>query len=231
MENPLVLDSEILSDCSGTVSMRNTDNALYDCSSANPMRSLTEIKYGEIIKEYYYYTGFTGPTGPEGPTGPTCSCNTISNTFINTYSTSSQQVLKNYPVIFDTNSSISGICYHSPGTPQIYLYQTGFYYVYINLYHIEGSQFSLFKNSIHIVPQSTIGSVSGSSQNSTCFILEITQDDLTLQISNTSDVLSCQIELINITQYTPSITLYDASSLGYDIPQINASITLFLLCG
>jgi hypothetical protein len=40
---------------------------------------------------------------------------------------------------------------------------------------------------------------------------------------------ACNIELINKTIGTGSVTLYDASSVGFPISQINATITILFL--
>jgi len=171
-----------------------------------------EVKYGQNTKEYFY-----------------CGGNTRPNTFINIYSENNQQVNNNSPVIFDINNFMCGNCCHDPSTSQIMIWKTGFYHIYTNLYHVEECQFALFKNSVHILPGSTIGSMAGTTQNSNVVIIQITSDDMTTETSLSPCGMACQIELINITP-TPFVTLYDASSLGYIVPQINATITIHLLC-
>jgi hypothetical protein len=205
-----------------------------------------ELKYCESIREYFYYTGYTGCAGPTGirgdmgctgmrghmgytgPTGPTGSVY-LSNTFLSVFNTNQQEVAFNNPVVFNYDNSIFGDCIHIPNSSQLLFWRTGYYYVYINLYHIEGCQFSLYKNSTSIIPGSTIGSLSGTTQNSSSLILEINDSDMIYQTGLSPSGYACNIELINITPFVQSITLYDASSVGFTIPQINATISIFFL--
>jgi hypothetical protein len=118
-----------------------------------------DLERCETIREYFYYTGYTGPTGPTGMTGPR-GISKQENTFMTVYNTTLQQILPNSPVIFETNNCCYGSCFHSPNTSQIFIWRTGYYSIYINLFHLESSQFSLYKNGI-IVPGTAIGSLSG----------------------------------------------------------------------
>ena len=198
-----------------------------------------EILLGQTIREYFYFTGSPGPPGPAGLPGPPgqagptgaagAPASHFSNTFLNVYNTNQQQVLKNSPIIFDTNNYIHGNCAHNPQTSQIHIWSPGFYYVYTNIYHIEGCQFSLFKNTDTIVPGSTIGSLTGSSQNSSVVILQVTSDDISQPCPFSPFGKACIIEVYNNTPYIPFVTLYDSSGLGYSIPQINATLTIYLL--
>jgi hypothetical protein len=218
------------------------------------MSNTNEAKYCQSVREYYYYTGCTGPagasgergdlgctgergymghtgatgaTGATGPTGP--SYNNFSNSFMNVYSTSQQQVISNNPVVFDLNNSVMGDCAHNLNSSQLLFWRTGYYFVYINLYHIEGCQFSLYKNSNSIVPASTIGSLSGTTQNSSSLILHISAENMIYPTNLSPTGYACNIELINNTIGTGSVTLYDASAVGFPISQINATITILFL--
>lgn len=186
-----------------------------------------EVKYGQTVKEYYYHGGFTGPTGPTGPTGTDSMSDT---TFLNIYNTEKQIINMNSPIIFNSNNSIHGCCSHSPRTSQIFIWKTGFYHVFTNIYHFEACQFSLFKNSTELIPGSTIGTISGTTQNSNTVIIHINSDDFIMDCSSSPFGMACSIELINTTPTIDSILLYDASGLGYLYPQINSSISLFSLC-
>jgi hypothetical protein len=199
-----------------------------------------ELKYCQTIREYFYYTGYTGCTGPTGPigmtgdigytgaTGPTGSVY-LSNTFLSVFNTNQQDVLFNKPIVFNNDNSVLGDCIHIQNGSQLLFWKTGYYYVYINLYHIEGCQFSLYKNSTSIIPGSIIGSLSGTTQNSSSLILQINDTDMIYQTGLSPSGYACNIELINITPFVQSITLYDASSIGFTIPQINATISIFFL--
>jgi hypothetical protein len=186
-----------------------------------------DLERCETIREYFYYTGYTGPTGPTGMTGPR-GISKQENTFMTVYNTTLQQILPNSPVVFETNNCCYGSCFHSPNTSQIYIWRTGYYSIYINLFHLESSQFSLYKNGI-IVPGTAIGSLSGSTQLSNSFILCIQDSDMTTQTPHSPTGYACAIELFNNTLYYPYITLYDASSIGFSTPQINANITISFL--
>ena len=179
-----------------------------------------EILYGKSVREYYYFSGQQGPPGPPG---------SISQTFLNVYNETSQTILENNPIIFDTHNSIFGDCTHEPKSSEIFIWKTGYYHIYTNIYPIDGCQFSLYKNSFYIVPGSTIGSISGSTQNSNSIIVQITCEDICWATELSPCGYACKLELVNNTPYKSSITLYDASGLGYTLPQINASILIFLL--
>jgi hypothetical protein len=191
-----------------------------------------EILLGKTVREYFYFTGSPGPSGPVGPpgtVGPIGPPGNSLDTFLNIYNTTQQQVLKNYPIVFESNNYIHGSCAHEPGTSKIHLWAPGFYYVYTNIYHIEGCTFSLFKNSNVIIPGSTIGSLTGSSQNSSVVILQVCEDDILFPCPLSPSGKTCILEVYNNTPYIPFVTLYDSSGLGYSVPQINATLTIFLL--
>jgi hypothetical protein len=178
-----------------------------------------EMLLGQCIREYFYFTGSPGPPGPSGS----------ADTFLNIYNTTHQQVLKNAAINFESNNYIEGSCAHGPGTSQIHLWKPGFYYVYTNIYHIEGCLFSLCKNMNAIIPGSTIGSLTGSSQNSSVVILRVTDEDICMACPLSPSGRACILEVYNNTPYIPFVTLYDSSGLGYSIPQINATLTIYLL--
>jgi len=229
----------------------------FDISNCVIKENINDLQCCQTVREYFYYTGFTGPkgdngsngidgatgpTGPKGdngsngmdgftgPTGPTVYIsNNITNTIINTYSTTQQQVLYNNPVVFNLNNTIIGDCSHLPNSSQIFIWKTGIYHVYTNVYNVEGCQFSLYKNSNFIIPGSTFGSLSGSSQNSNTCIIEIYDNDFITNTDQSPTGIACKIELINTTPFIPYVTLYDASGLGYSIPQVSTSISIFLL--
>ena len=159
-------------------------------------------------------TGMTGHVGPTGPTG--IIYNNFSNTFLNVYSTSQQIINSNNPVIFDYNNSIMGDCGHNVNSSQLLFWRTGYYFVYVNLYHIEGCQFSLYKNSTSLVPGSTIGSISGTTQNSSSLILYINDNDMIYQTPLSPNGYACSIELVNNTPMA-YVTLYDSSAVGFPI--------------
>jgi len=194
-----------------------------------------EILLGKSIREYFYFTGSPGPPGcdgppgPSGPPGPPGPVADSPSTFLNIFNTNKQQVSTNSPISFAINNYIHGSCAHDPDTSQIHIWQKGYYYVYTNIYHIEACQFSLYKNMNVIVPGSTIGSLTGSCQNSCLVIVQITEEDICIDCPYAPSGKACILEVYNNTPYIPFVTLYDISGLGYTNPQINATLTLFLL--
>ena len=109
------------------------------------------------------------------------------------------------------------------------IWRTGYYHVYTSVYHLEACQFSIVKNTINIVPNSTVGSISGSSQNTNSFIMQITDEDMTMQTNLSPSGFACKLQLINNTAFVPYITLFGSSSAGNSIAQTTATITIMLI--
>ena len=235
MENKIIINND-LSLCNyNSFDVSNViirEPSLHTCDIDNNSNNQTTI-----IKEYYYYYNYPSNQNNFDNSNNenlsiidiSCDITNISNTFLNSYNWSYQEIYHNSPVIFSNNNSINGYCFHEPNTSQFYIYKTGFYYIYVNVYPIQSSHFSLFKNSTNIIPGSTIGSIDGATQNSNVVIIQIIDDDLIIPYSNSSNGMACQIELINTTPFSQSVILYDASGYNNYIPQINASISIFLL--
>jgi len=163
-------------------------------------------------------TGYTGDTGPIGPTGPTPN---ITHSFISSYSTTVQKVASGEPVKFDTDSTVYGNCGHISNSPDIWIWSPGYYYVTTSISCLESCQFSLVKNDV-IIPGSTIGSVN-SNKLYHSVIFQVFDQDISIDSPFSK---ACKIQVINNTTYIPYITIYDASSAGYSIPQTTASINV-----
>jgi hypothetical protein len=191
------------------------DTLYYNCQYHKPMTGTI------IISDF-------GPAGCQSSSSSTFD-NTSSNTFLSIYSVENQEVLQNSAVVFNTNASMFGDCIHIPNSSDIFIWKPGFYHISVTLYHVEGCQFSFYKNNSVIIPGSTMGSLTGDSQISTTFILQLTDDDMSIPSMFSPTGVSCKLELINNTSFVPFVTLYDSSNLGYSIPQINSTITIFLL--
>jgi len=163
------------------------------------------------------------PSYARGAAHPIPSCK--SNTFMTVYSTSEQQLYYNYPVIFENNDIIEGDCSYDPFTGKMWIWRPGYYYVYSSLYHLEACQFGLIKNGA-IVKSSVVGSLTGSSQNTNTFLLEIGEQDMIAPFSKNTPFQNraCLLRLIN---YSPKnyVTLIGSNSSGNIIPQISASMT------
>jgi hypothetical protein len=175
-------------------------------------------------------TGATGATGEQGPIGPTGPIGPVimppifavpTNTILSIYTTMEQQVAQDAPIIFDSSSAILGDCMFVPNTSDIWVTSPGYYQIYTNIYHLEACQFGLYKNGT-IVENGTIGSLSGSSQNTNSFILSILDTDMMEK--------GCNLQLINNTAYLPYVTIIGSPSSGNSIPQVSASLTLIKIC-
>ena len=170
--------------------------------------------------------GPTGPIGPTGPTGPVIMAPMIpffpnNKTFLSIYTTMEQQVEQNAAVIFDSSSAIMGDCLFETNNPDIWITTPGFYQIYTNIYHLEACQFALYKNGV-IVENGTTGSLSGSSQNTNNFIIQVLDTDI---MDN-----GCNLQLINNTAYLPYVTIIGSSSSGNAMPQVSASLTIIKIC-
>jgi hypothetical protein len=101
--------------------------------------------------------------------------------------------------------------------------------MYYNLYHQEACQFSIFMNNA-LVPGSTIGSPTGSSQNSCTIIFQITAADVAGSPTEQSPTgFAAKLNVRNHTSFTPIVTLNGLTGSGYVSPQIVATITVFCL--
>lgn len=173
--------------------------------------------------------GPIGKPGIMGPVGPIGLLQNYCDTFINAYSMTEQRIQSGNPVIFESQSVLRGNCAHLPNTDEIWIWRSGYYNVYISIYTLEACQFSVLKNATAIVPNSTIGNISGGSQTTTSFIMNITDDDIITQTNNSPFGVACKIQLVSNIGFIPHITLVGAASSGYTIPQTTATITIMLL--
>ena len=177
--------------------------------------------------------GDIGPTGPsDGPTGPTGAIGATGPpyyapdvTFISVYSTLFQSIPTGSPILFNNYSTSGGASRFSDLSNSITIWRTGTYSVNFNIYHIEGSQFSLLKNGTTIVPGSTVGTMTGSSQCSNSFLMDITDADFLSPTGLIPYTMGCKFQLINNTEYVSEVVLYDAGSLNYTIPLVNATLS------
>jgi len=162
--------------------------------------------------------------GPQNPI-PTPS---YTPTFINLYSTSEQHIRQNDFIVFENINSMYGQCMHVPYTSEIYIWKAGYYSVYTSIYHLESCQFSLLKNSHFLAPASTVGSLSGPSQNNNLFIMQIEEADMIINTPFSCKGYACKLQIINNSQlsYMPYVTLIGSFASNNQLPQITASITI-----
>ena len=174
------------------------------------------------------YIGPTGPTGPPGPIG-NIEFSAKKTDVLSVYTTRQQEIATNNHVMFDFNSVVQGNCYHEPGKSELWVWTPGCYCVYYSLYTAEPCQFSLSKNDSLVIPGSTIGSVIGSSQNTHMFVIQVTDDDISVETGLETPKVACKLQLINNTTSTTNITLIDATGSNNILPQVSASMNMHLL--
>ena len=172
--------------------------------------------------------GHTGPTGPQGEkgdqgvTGPTGS---MSQTFINVYSTTAQTIPLETPIIYDANRNAIGNIGHTPFTSQIYVWQPGYYHVYTTLHIIEACQFSIFLNgNIYGNPFS---SSTGASDLMHSLIMHITPADMITPTSLSPTGFAAAIETYNHTSYNPTANINNPS--GSAPNDVTAAMIVILL--
>uniref|UniRef100_A0A6C0I631 Uncharacterized protein n=1 Tax=viral metagenome TaxID=1070528 RepID=A0A6C0I631_9ZZZZ len=150
-------------------------------------------------------------------------------TWLNIYSVEEQQITQGSPIVFEMSETIHGHCCHAENTGNIWICATGYYQVYMNLYHLEPCQFSLCKNTTDIIPNSTVGSLIGSSQNSNLFIVKIRKSDMTQPCTMSATGYACLLQVVNNSSLTPYVTLIGSHSSANTIPQVTAALTIVSL--
>jgi hypothetical protein len=147
------------------------------------------------------------------------------------YSSTEQFIPQEGAVAFEHNNAVFGSIGHILGDSNIYVWQPGYYHIYTNLYHIESCQFSLFMNN-NVVTGCTIGSPTGSSQNSTCLILQVKEEDIIIPVPTgipSPSGLAAQLTLLNHTSFVTIVTLNGSGGSGIAPNQVTATLTIFLL--
>jgi len=153
--------------------------------------------------------GPTGPQGEKGDQGATGATGSMSQTFINVYSTTAQTIPLETPIIYDANRNAYGNIAHNPFTSQIYVWQPGYYLVYTTLHIIEACQFSIFLNgNIYGNPFS---SSTGASDLMHSMIMHITPNDIIIPTSLSPSGFAAAIETYNHTSYNPTATINNPS--------------------
>jgi len=168
--------------------------------------------------------GVKGDTGTQGSTGPM-----FAQTFLHVDSVTEQVLAAEQAVSFDSAAVVYGGIAHVANTPDMYIWQTGFYHVYFNVYHLEACQITSFLNGVPLDGTVT-GSPTGSSQNSSTFIIYISPSDVLVTPTLLSPTgFAAKLNLVNHSSYVPLIHLDLASGSGSVPNQINATMTIFRL--
>jgi hypothetical protein len=111
----------------------------------------------------------------------------------------------------------------------ILIWEPGFYHVYFNVYHTEPCQFSVFLNNI-MLSDSTVGSPTGSSQNSSTEIIYISPNDVLAYETRLSPIgTAAYLNFRNHTSFSQIVTLNGRFGSGSVAPQKTANVSLFKL--
>jgi hypothetical protein len=176
--------------------------------------------------------GLTGPEGPQGPIGltgpPGPTGPPFSQTFIHVDRETDQEINVEEAVIWNANQVIYGGAGHNSGETQLYIWDTGYYHVYYNLYHQEPCQFSMFKNGT-VLPSLTTGSPTGASQISGTSIILLNESDFTTPTILSPSGFAASLEIVNHSSYAPAIHLNGLTGSGSATPQTVATVTIFKL--
>jgi hypothetical protein len=173
-------------------------------------------------------TGATGPIGNTGSTGATGPVFNFTSTFINVYSIMQQNILQEQSVYFENISAQSGDCGHLLTDGDVWFWKSGYYYVHVNLHHIEPCQFSILKNGV-VVNGSTFASPTGATQNSHTVIIEIYPNDINQITPVSPSNLACKLQLVNHTSYVPVVTLNGVGGAGSAPNDTVATMSIILL--
>lgn len=168
--------------------------------------------------------GVMGDTGAQGSTGPV-----FAQTFLHVDSNLPQSIGPEEPVSFDLTEVVYGSIAHVPNSGDVYIWQAGFYHVYFNIYHLEACQFTMFMNGA-VVSGTTVGSPSGSGQNSATVLVYVSPSDVLVSPTLLSPTgFAANVQLRNHSSYAPIIHLDLASGSGSAPNQLTATMTVFRL--
>jgi hypothetical protein len=108
----------------------------------------------------------------------------------------------------------------------VWIWQPGFYFVHINIHHIQPCQNAIFKNGLPVIA-GTFASPTGSSQNSHSVIIEILPEDIIFE--NPFVPLASFIQLVNHTSYAPLVELDGSLGAGSALPSVLVTMSIILL--
>jgi hypothetical protein len=169
--------------------------------------------------------GPTGPQGEKGDQGATGATGSMSQTFINVYSTTQQTIPLETPIIYDANRNVYGNIGHNPFTSQIYVWQPGYYYVHTILHIIEACQFAIFLNGN--MYGNAFSSSTGAAQLGHEMIMYISPNDMINETSLSPSGFAAVIETYNHTSYNPTANINNPSG---SVPNDDtASMVIILL--
>lgn len=162
--------------------------------------------------------GLVGPTGPSGEsitgasgldglsfTGPTGSPGGLVG-FGYIYNTSEQTVESEDPIIFDSNSFVTGFI-HTPPSPFIVIVNTGIYKIEFSVLGNIPNQFSVFVNDIP-VPSSVYASSIGTQQNNGMALLSLNLGDVVTIVNHSTGLSVSLLTMIGGTQSNVNASVF-----------------------
>jgi hypothetical protein len=170
-------------------------------------------------------TGHIGQIGPTGPTAISTTSSSFSATFINIVSVTSQTLSLDQPVVFDYTVYSAGSSGHLPGDTDIWLWQSGYYYVYINIHHLGPCQFTLIINDDAVTVGNIFSSENGS-QNSHSAIIMIPPSQISLPTPVSPTGLGARLRVIN---HSSVVNIVSTTGAGNASPDTSAIIDIILL--
>jgi hypothetical protein len=170
-------------------------------------------------------TGPTGEKGEKGDTGATGATGSMSQTFIDVYSVTTQNVAVESPVIYDAIRNVMGSITHLPFTSQIYVWQPGYYYVTTTLHVIEPVQFAIFLNGVQY--GNPFSSSTGASELYHDIIVQIKPEDMIIETSLSPSGFAATLETVNHTSYNPNAVLNNPA--GSAPNDVSAKMVVILL--
>jgi hypothetical protein len=163
--------------------------------------------------------GEVGPTGPQGATGA------MSQTFINVYSATVQNIGVGSAVVYDGFINQAGAVSHLPFTSQVYVWQPGYYFISTMIHVVESVQFALFLNgALYGLPFS---SSTGAAILCHDMIMYIGPNDMITPTSLSPTGFAAAIETVNHISFNPSAILNNPA--GSAPNDTTCNLVLFLL--
>jgi hypothetical protein len=168
--------------------------------------------------------GDQGEKGDTGATGPNPY-----TSFANIYSTTPQLISTEAPIVFENNAVVYGDIAHNIGSPDLYVWRPGFYYVNVLIHHIEPCQFALMKNDIFTVQNGIFSSPTGATQIAQVMIVVITPEDIITETPLSPTGFACKLQVKNHTSFVPAIQIDGVNGAGSASPEVIATMTVVLM--
>jgi hypothetical protein len=166
---------------------------------------------------------------PEDSTKQTIArIDNIAPTFLHVFSTVPQTLCLDESVVFDSNSILFGGCSFVVGTSDIWLWNTGYYYITITVHHNEPCQLCLIKNESMVVNGGIFHSNDELSHITASLIFCIEPADLITTYPSSPSGVACRLQLTNFTSSTPFVSL-NTPHAECTTPDVISSITIIML--